>query len=292
MDSFTIKDIENLSGIKAHTLRIWEQRYSLIKPSRTDTNIRYYSNDDLKSILNIATLNKFGYKISHINRMSAADIQTRIDELNSAEAIQERILNKLIGLMIDMDITGVEGLLTRQISLNGMEKTINRILLPFFERIGILWQTGHINPAQEHLITNIIRQKIITGIDQLKPLRTIDRRFLLFLPEKEHHEFGLLFVYYLLKSRGATVYYIGANVPLNDAKFVADVKKPHYIYQHLTSVPAGFHFGKFLSRLSTTFPDCQIMISGFITENHKKRIPGNVHFLHSLGELINFTASL
>ena len=292
MDSFTIKDIENLSGIKAHTLRIWEQRYSLIKPSRTDTNIRYYSNDDLKSILNIATLNKFGFKISHINKMSAEDIQTRIEQLNTAEAIKERLLNRLISMMIDMDIDGIEKLLAKQISVKGLELTITRLLFPFFERIGVLWQTGHINPAQEHLITNIIRQKIIAGIDQLKPIHQCGKSFLLFLPEKEHHEIGLLFVYYLLKSRGATVYYIGANVPLHDAVFVSEMKKPQYIYLHLTSVPAGFNFQKFILRLSQTFSLSQVVISGYVTNQYKKRLPANIHFLHTIGELLNFSSAL
>ena len=108
MTKFTIKDLENLSGIKAHTIRIWEQRYSFLKPSRTDTNIRYYSNDDLKTILNISILNKYGYKISHINKMSVNDVQSRVAELNLAGAQQERIVNELIQLMVDLDTAGFE----------------------------------------------------------------------------------------------------------------------------------------------------------------------------------------
>src|SRR5574339_268943 len=230
MTKFTIRDLENLSGIKAHTIRIWEQRYSFLKPSRTGTNIRYYSGDDLKTILNISLLNKYGYKISHINKMSVDDLKARVAELNLAGAQQERIVNELIELMVDLDTAGFEKLLDKQIAANGIEKVILRIIFPFFERIGILWQTGHINPAQEHLTTNIIRQKLIVGIDQVKPLIKLKKTFLLFLPEREHHELGLLLVYYLLKKRGAEVFYIGANVPLKDAQFVAEVKKPDFIY--------------------------------------------------------------
>jgi len=292
MTKFTIKDLENLSGIKAHTIRIWEQRYSFLKPSRTDTNIRYYSNDDLKTILNISILNKYGYKISHINNMSVNDVQARVAELNLAGAQQERIVNELIQVMVDLDIAGFEKIIDKQIAANGIEKVILRIIFPFFERIGILWQTGHINPAQEHLTTNIIRQKLIVGIDQAKPVLRLKRSFLLFLPEREHHELGLLLVYYLLKKRGAEVFYIGANVPLKDAQFVNDTKKPDFIYIHLTSISPGFNFEKFLKQTSEKISKPKIIISGFPTHGYKKVLPKNVEFKHSLVELIEFISSL
>jgi len=292
MTKFTIKDLENLSGIKAHTIRIWEQRYSFLKPSRTDTNIRYYSNDDLKIILNISILNKYGYKISHINNMSVNDVQARVAELNLAGAQQERIVNELIQVMVDLDIAGFEKIIDKQIAANGIEKVILRSIFPFFERIGILWQTGHINPAQEHLTTNIIRQKLIVGIDQARPVLRLKRSFLLFLPEREHHELGLLLVYYLLKKRGAEVFYIGANVPLKDAQFVNDTKKPDFIYIHLTSTSPGFNFEKFLKQTSEKISKPKIIISGFPTHGYKKVLPKNVEFKHSLVELIEFISSL
>ena len=292
MSKFTIRDLENLSGIKAHTIRIWEQRYSFLKPSRTNTNIRYYNSDDLKTILNISILNKYGYKISHINKMSVSDLKTRVAELNLAGAQQERIVNELIQLMVDLDTSGFEKILDKQISSFGIEKAIIRIIFPFFERIGILWQTGHINPAQEHLTTNIIRQKLIVGIDQVRSMMKIKRSFLLFLPEKEHHELGLLLVYYLLKKRGAEVFYIGANVPLKDAQSVADNKKPDFVYIHLTSTSPGFNFGKFLQQVSGGISKSKIIISGFPTHTYKRSLPKNVEFKHSLAELVEFISAL
>ncbi|HET9746178.1 MAG TPA: MerR family transcriptional regulator [Chitinophagaceae bacterium] len=292
MTKFTIKDLENLSGIKAHTIRIWEQRYSFLKPGRTDTNIRYYSNDDLKTILNISLLNKYGFKISHINKMSAADVQARVAGLNIDHAHEERIVNELIQKMVDLDTAGFEKIVEKQIAANGIEKAIIKTIFPFFERIGILWQTGNINPAQEHLTTNIIRQKLIVGIDQAKPLVKTNKSFLLFLPEREHHELGLLLVYYLLKKRGANVFYIGANVPLKDAQFIAEAKKPDYIYIHLTSCSPGFNFSKFLSQMSEKIPRPRIIISGDPTLGYKKSLPKNVEFKHSLPELVEFISSL
>ena len=292
MTKFTIKDLENLSGIKAHTIRIWEQRYSFLKPSRTNTNIRYYSNEDLKTILNISILNKFGYKISHINKMTPADVRVRVTELNAAGAEQEKIVNDLIQLMIDLDIAGFEKLLDKQIAANGIEKTIIKTIFPFFERIGILWQTGHINPAQEHLITNVVRQKIIVGIDHAKPLTKVKRSFLLFLPEGEHHELGLLLVYYLLKRRGAEVFYIGANIPLADAQFVAEAKEPDFVHIHLTATSPGFNFQKFISQVSVKIPGSTINISGYITRDYKRPLPKNVEFKNSLVELVEFISTL
>src|SRR5436189_6274760 len=115
MNSFTIKDLENLSGIKAHTIRIWEQRYTFLKPQRTDTNIRYYSNEELKTVLNIALLNKFGFKISHIDRMNFTEINDKLVNLSQHQAQQERTVNELIGYMIDLDLDRFEDLLDTHI---------------------------------------------------------------------------------------------------------------------------------------------------------------------------------
>jgi DNA-binding transcriptional MerR regulator len=200
MNSFTIKDLENLSGIKAHTIRIWEQRYSFIKPERTGTNIRYYSNEELKKILNVALLNKYGFKISHIDKMKEGEIKEKILSLNQMEAQQERIVNELIQCMVDIDIEKLEMVLDKYIQARGIERTITQIIFPFLEKIGILWLTNHINPAQEHLVTNIIRQKLIVGIDGIVTSLKVNKTVLLFLPEGEYHELGLLFMYYLLKA--------------------------------------------------------------------------------------------
>src|ERR1700748_1469747 len=165
MNVFTIKDLENLSGIKAHTIRIWEQRYGFLKPCRTETNIRYYCNDELKILLNIALLTKYGYKISQIDKMSGEELNARLLSLLDKEARQERIVIELIACMIDLGIEDFEGGLYNHIRANGINQSIDQRLFPFLHRIGILWLTNHIHPAQEHLVTNIIRQKLIVGIE-------------------------------------------------------------------------------------------------------------------------------
>jgi len=292
MNAFTIKDLENLSGIKAHTIRVWEQRYSFIKPQRTETNIRYYSNDELKTILNIALLNKYGYKISHIDKMPPEEIRTKIVSLSSAQAQQERIVNELIQYMVDLDIDGFESILDDYIVARGIDKTITQVIFPYMERIGILWLTNHINPAQEHLVTNIIRQKLIVGIEGIHSHVQLEQSVLLFLPEGEHHELGLLYMYYLLKSRGVNTLYLGANVPVKDVEFVARLKAPDYLYTHLTSVAGSFNFEKFLHQVQVKLSGFPVVISGQLTRNYKKKLPSNVTLIRSLQEVVEYVGNL
>jgi DNA-binding transcriptional MerR regulator len=292
VNTYTIKDLENLTGVKAHTIRIWEQRYGFLKPQRTDTNIRYYNSEELKKILNIALLNKYGYKISHIDRMGEQDIRDKILSLSQAEAQTERIINELVQFMIDMDLDSFEDTLDTYIRARGIEKSISQIIFPFMERIGMLWLTDHINPAQEHLVTNIIRQKLIVGIDSIVSHVNVEAHVLLFLPEGEYHELGLLYMNYLLRNRGIRTLYLGANVPIDDVEYVVRLRKPDYLYTHLTSVSHGFNFDKFLLQASKKFTDRPLIISGRLASAYEKKIPPRFHFKRSLNEVMEFIASI
>lgn len=288
MNSFTIKDLESLSGIKAHTIRIWEQRYSFLKPQRTDTNIRYYSSDELKTILNIALLNKYGFKISHIDKMDQTEIGHKLISLADLQAQQEKLVNDLISNMVDMDIDNFESVIDRYIRAKGIERTINQLIFPFLERIGILWQANNINPGQEHLVTNVIRQKIVVGIDNAVPLVQSDKTVLLFLPEGEYHELGLLYMYYLLKMKGVRILYLGANVPSKDVVYVAGIKKPNYIYTHITCVPGSLKLEKYLNRIREQVVETPIVASGQLTQLHQKQIADGIEFKRSMPEVLEF----
>ncbi len=292
MNAFTIKDLENLSGIKAHTIRIWEQRYSLLSPQRTDTNIRYYSNTELKTVLNIALLNKYGFKISHIDKMSAGTIKEKILSLSHSDAQQERMVNELIGFMVEMDVDAFESTLNKYIEDKGIEKCIIQIIFPFLSRVGILWLTNHINPGQEHLVTNLIRNKLVVGLEAVPTNLNCKNTALLFLPEGEHHELGILFACYLLKSRGVRVVYVGSNIPLKDIEFIARFKKPDFLYSHLTSVANNFNFEKFLINVHQKIPDLPVVISGLLTQNYKKQLPENISLKKSLAEVMDYISAL
>lgn len=289
---FTIKDIENLSGIKAHTIRIWEQRYSFLKPQRTDTNIRYYSNEELKTILTIALLNKYGYKISHIDKMSPETMAQNALLLTDAEARDEIVINELLHLMISYNIGEFEHQLNEHIAHAGLERSILKIIFPFLEKVGILWVTNHVNPAQEHLVSNIIRQKLIAGIDQLamKPRSVVS--VCLFLPEGEFHEISLLLVQYLLRRQGIRTIYLGAHTPLKELNAVVEHYTPDYLYTHLTSVPKGGGAEKFIQTLHKTFGNISTIISGKVARNKKFKFPPGVVYKQTVAEVREFIDQL
>jgi DNA-binding transcriptional MerR regulator len=290
--AFTIRELESLSGIKAHTIRIWEQRYHFLKPSRTETNIRTYSNEELKTLLTVALLNKYGYKISRINDMLPDQRTSAVLQLPHQEARNEYLVNDLIGYMIDLESTKFEELLNKEIRDQGLEDTITQLIFQFLEKVGILWQTNRIIPVQEHIVSNIIRQKIISAIEQLPFVTRTKPLFLLFLPEGEHHEMGLLFVYYLLRKHKISVIYLGANVPLKDIQYLFQLKTPHYLYLHLTSFPRQQSFQKYLSSLSTLAGQSTVILSGSMVQGNRRPLPENIQLLTSFQSVVSYISSL
>jgi MerR family transcriptional regulator, light-induced transcriptional regulator len=292
MNDFTIKDLENLSGIKAHTIRIWEQRYNFLKPKRTDTNIRFYSNEELKTLLNIALLNKYGVKLCHIDQMCHQEICSKVLSLNDKEAVQERAVIDLVRNMIDLKTDKFEEIINRNVREKGIEVTVKEIIFPFLDRIGILWQTGHIMPAQEHFVSNIIRQKLIVAIDSIETHPVETSKALLFIPEGEHHELGLLFLCYLVKRKGMNVVYLGANVPMSDVQSVIEMTHPKMAFIHLTSACPNFNFDRLIHNIPKYMGDLPTVISGYPTHKYHKELPPSVSFKKSLTEITNFISEL
>ena len=235
MGRYTIKEVETLSGLKAHTLRIWEQRYNFIQPSRTETNIRYYTDDQLKYILNIAYLNQKGFKISKLSQLSDEEIAAEIEKFHNSTSPYDYYIHGLQSSMIEFDKVKFEKTISNCLLREGMLKTILHVIVPFLERIGIMWTTGIINPAQEHFVTNMIRKKIIVAIDGIQVSPTPhSKKFILFLNEGELHEIPLLIAQYILKSQGHDVLYMGASLPLKDLKNAVEYIKPHYLLSVVT----------------------------------------------------------
>jgi DNA-binding transcriptional MerR regulator len=292
MSSYSIKDLEQVTGIKAHTIRIWEQRYNFLQPSRTETNIRSYSSEELKTILNVSLLNKYGFKISHIDKMSADQIEEKILSLNQIDAIRERVVNVLIKEMVSLNMHAFEKQLDIYIGQKGVDKTITEIMFPFLERVGILWMTNHINPAQEHLATNLLRQKIILGIERLPAVSEHNKNVILFMPEGEYHEIGLLFVYFLLKQEGIYVNYLGANVPMKDLVYLTAVKKPNYVFCHLTSPSKVFKIDRFLTQIGQVSNTTPVMLSGLFMKDYKGKLSENIAVKKSLAEVIQLIQAI
>lgn len=225
--TYSIKDLERLSGIKAHTIRMWEQRYGLLNPDRSDTNIRTYSAEDLRKVLNVAVLNQKGMRISQIVKMNPAEMNARVVEFTSDFGDKKVQIEGLVIAMIDLDEDRFDHIISGSILRLGFEETMISVVYPFFKKVGALWLTGSINAAQEHFISNLVRQKLIVAVDSLPRHRKHDaKKYLLFLPEGELHEMGLLFHSYLIQKAGNRVIYLGQSVPLNDLEEVIRIQNP------------------------------------------------------------------
>jgi DNA-binding transcriptional MerR regulator len=287
MNHFTIKDIENLSGIKAHTWRIWEQRYGLGMPQRKDSNHRFYNNESLKQILRISYLYNSGLKISKIASLDNEDLKNKALSNVLSENDHEYYVKELIEASIDLDEERFENTFVTAIQRMGLESTFVKILCPFQEKIGMLWLTDHVIPAQEHFTSNIIRQKLSVAIDEL-PLPTEgDKRVLLFTPEKEQHEIPLQFIHYNLRKNRNRVVSFGCNIKLLDLKSYAEGQSFTHVFFHLVTNLTNLNPDDYLENLSKAFPDKQIMMSGSQAQQVSK-LPNNVRLIKSIEDLLKF----
>jgi len=263
VNQFSIKDMEVLSGVKAHTIRMWEQRFHMFEPRRTPGNIRYYNDSDLKKLLNLSFLTQQGYKVSVLARMSEEELSRRVVDLSLTCTGVESRIQSLTMHMLQLNELGFTQLLSVFIKESGLERVMLDIVFPFFRAIGFMWQTGTITPAHEHFITHLIRQKLIVSIDQMDyDQQEAAKKYLLFLPEGEFHELGLLFAHYVIRSRGHETIYLGANVPYADLKTVYSTYKPQSVLCILTSAQVDLTASEYLNQLSSDFPKAQIMASG------------------------------
>lgn len=289
MSTFSIKDLEHLSGIKAHTIRIWEQRYELVNPKRTDTNIRFYDDKDLKLILNVSLLKENGHKISKIAQMSEGEMQREVLSLTETNLRYPDQIHALTICMVDMDEDRFEKIMSTNILKLGFEKTMLNIIYPFLSKIGVLWQTGAINPAQEHFISNLVRQKLIVAIDNQYVSSTIQsKKYVLFLPEGELHEISLLFADYLIKSRQNRSIYLGQSLPFNDLVDVCGIHNPDYLITVITSTPGVSQIQKYVNKLASHFPDKKILLSGFQVVGQDLSLPKNVSVFNRINDLVEF----
>lgn len=277
MATYSIKDLETLTGIKAHTIRIWEKRYHLVSPQRTESNIRYYDDEDLKKLLNVSILNRYGIKISKIAELSNNELSDKILQLSRQENDFESQIESLIIAMIELDEFKFEKILTTSVIRFGFEDTIFKILYPLFEKIGLLWQTGTINPAQEHFISNLIKQKLMVAIDSIPYHKNNGQEtFLLFLPEWELHELGLLIYYYFLKKNHHRVIYLGQAVPEKDIHKVADIVYPDCIITSFTSFISKDKILQLLHNLSEKYSGKKMFVTGIQLADIQNQIPSNI----------------
>lgn len=292
MAVYSIKDLEKLSGIKAHTIRIWEQRYGILEPQRTKTNIRYYQDEDLKLLLNVALLNKNGIKISKIAKMGDQELAEKvaaISEINFEDGTQ---LDALTISMIEMDEDKFDRIVNTNIEQIGFERTMMEVIYPFLDKLSLLWLTGSINPVQENFISYLIRQKIISAINSTPLNSSKDNdKIMLYLPEGERQELSLLFMHYLLKSRNKYVVYLGQDISLADLLDANRIHKADYIFTMITETFAQEPVQDYVDRLEEAFPDTHILLSGYQVVAQDVQASDHITVLRSLDQMLNFIES-
>lgn len=289
VNHYSIKDLETLCGIKAHTLRVWEQRYGIISPKRTDTNIRYYDENDLKLLLNISLLNDNGYKISKIACMSIEDMYRQVNDITENKLKFPEQIQALTLAMVDMDETRFEKTMSRNILQFGFEKTMANIVIPFLVKIGVMWQTGTINPCQEHFISSLIKQKLYVAIDGQYTNNSDDaKKFLLFLPEGEFHELMLLFSDYLIRARQHKTMYLGQSTPFEDLKEVAAEHNPDCIVTFFTSSRTRQEVQSYIHAMGEVFSDKDIVLSGSMVAGQDLTIGKNMFVANKIDELVQY----
>jgi DNA-binding transcriptional MerR regulator len=289
MGVYKIKDLENLSGVKAHTIRIWEKRYNILKPNRTDTQIREYTDAELTTLLNISLLNKHGIKISRIAEMSPNEMSSLLKK-KEIENFEDCFHENLLLALLDLNENLFKQTLEQLISEIGLELTYTKHLIPFLERIGLMWIVGSINPAQEHFISNLIRQKLISEIDKIEVNEESSEAVVLFLPEHETHELSLLFYDFLLKKNGLKTYYLGQMLPYESLILSIEKINPKAIVSSWISAVEEEYCISYFNRI-TKDSNIPVFAGGNIIKQLHAKLEGKINLIDSLDDLRNIYAS-
>jgi DNA-binding transcriptional MerR regulator len=289
---FSIKDLENLSGVKAHTIRIWEKRHKLLEPNRTSTNIRTYSIESLQKLLNIAYLNNNGIKISKIAELEEAAILNKVKDIASNEKNELHAINSLKFSMLNFDQELFNNIYNNLLKEKSFSEVFYAIFLPLLNEIGLLWQTNTIMPAHEHFISILIKQKILLNIENISHSKndTRDKTFVLFLPENEIHDIGLLFINYKLRKKGHRTIYLGASVPVDNLNNLQTLFNDITFISYFTVKPEAKDITNYLTNFSkkiTINKQARLLILGFKTNSlNKEKLPENIYKFKSIEDIL------
>ncbi len=285
---YSIKDIEKLSGVKSHTLRVWEKRYGIIKPSRTPTNIRYYLDADVQKILNIALLKKKGFRISVISKMSSEELRSKVAELTEVDTQFEDQVDGLILSMLELDESKFSRIINHNVNQRGFEEAMDVVIYPLLDKLSMMWIAGSVKSVHETFVSNIIRRMMIVSIDQLTPKVERTERVLTYLPEGESHELTLLYLHYVLKKNGFKVLNLGGKVPLIDLLEGQYIFKSDYIFTIFNDSFSDAPLQPYIDQLDRNIDDTKIIISGYQTIKQKLSLPSSVTVLQSLKEIKSY----
>lgn len=291
MAIYSISDLEKLSGIKSHTIRIWEQRYGILRPKRTDTNIRFYEDQDLQVLLNVALLNRHGFRISKIAEMTKEEITEQVSSVSNFKFDMDAQLDVLTLSVIEMDEVKFARIFDNHVEQLGFERAMLEVVYPFMEKLSLLWLTGSIKPVQENFITQLIRNKLIVAIEK-EPLVS-DRKvpkFVLYLPKDEQQELSILFMQYILKRRGFRAVNLGANLALVDLKDACEIHQPDYVFTILSETFNREPVQRYLANLQAAVPNSHLLLTGYLMASQSSL--QNATILPSLDDALVFLQTL
>lgn len=261
MKRFTIREIENYTGIKQHTFRVWERRYALVVPMRTGGNVRFYSLEEVRKLLTVALLYAQGLRISQLVSLTADELEVKAAALQAREAVCSRTIFKLIVEMYACEIELFEATLDQFCAASGPHQLIEHILIPFMEKIRLF--SYREKYSEVHFVTTVLRKKLIFAIECLSTPRTTSRSALLFLPLQEHFDLVLLYMAYILKKAGWKVWYLGTDISIDNLQSVLRVRRPDVLLtyqcpkQKLDSESYSFHFNNFVPKSRFLIAGCQ-----------------------------------
>lgn len=289
MDSFTISQMQQFSGIKAHTIRMWEKRFHGLSPHRSEGNTRYYNDLQLRRLLNIVSLMNAGYKVSRLCRMPDSRLFELLDEqlkvADSSDNFNEFYISQLIAGEMNFDEASFDKVLSNCIIRFGLKNTYRYVIYPMLVRIGLLWSKDSIPPAQEHFASNLIRQKLFTALDLIPPTGMDTNSWLLFLPENELHEIGLLLAHYLIRQSGHKSFYLGSDVPLDSVEKAVEQLAPDNILLFMVSKNDPESSRKYLDKLIPVTGRTRLFVAAREELNNQIRPINRVTFIHTVEQL-------
>lgn len=290
MQSFSIRNIELLTGIKAHTLRIWEQRYDFFKAQRKLSNQRTYSNEDLKKLLCISFLYHNNWKVSKISALTDEQLREEVRKIPLSPANYRTYVQQLLEAALDFDEAAFLGVLNAVIEKIGFERAVLDVCYPYLVRTGLLWDTSNVIPAQEHFSSYLIQNRLIAETEKYASQQAGGPELVLFCPENEFHELPLLFLNYLLRKNHWRVFYLGKNISLAELREVARLSEVRFLYLHLLTNFTGVHVDDYLEMLRKSFPDKTIVASGRGIEQSQRTFV-NTYILKRDEEILGFIES-
>ena len=292
MATYSIKELGLITGIMPHTIRIWEQRYGLLRPLRTDTNIRYYGDEELKKLLNVCELLNAGMKISQVSNLSSAQIAEEIDRIIAESFAHDKRFDPLISQALIAAATFDEVLFdqvfSKSVAKFGLIETYTKVIYPLLVRVGLMWGKGDVMPAQEHFFSNLIKQKLFAAIDAL-PLTGArpDQTWILFLVENEEHEIGLLFASYILRHHGQRVIYLGSRVPYDNLARVVKQCKATHLYTFFVKNHPPEEVRSLLDNMTKDFKRAKILVSGKHVFAEGEKISKRILWIREIDTLID-----